>query len=326
MFRWISLAWTLPQRHFEQLIMPHVCICLATYNGAAFLRKQLDSYLTQSHKDWSLLISDDGSTDGTKQVLKRFISDNPHHDIKVMDGPQEGYARNFLSALCHQDLKGDYFAFSDQDDIWLPDKLSTAILALERNNTREAKLYGGRTIIIDDQDCINSKSPLFVRPPSFQNALVQSIAGGNTMLMNAEARELVQKAGATVDIVSHDWWVYLLISGAGGEVIYDPEPQVLYRNHDNNLIGSNRGLVAKYKRLAAVMENRFISWNERNERAIFGALEHLTNENRDILKRFSHWRQKRGLSSLAYFPKSGLYRQTSLGTATLQLAGFLGKV
>lgn len=306
--------------------MAHVCICLATYNGAEFIDKQLTSIVAQTHQDWSLLISDDGSNDSTLEIVREFIEANPSRSTHVLKGPAKGYARNFLSILCHPKAKGDYYAFADQDDIWLPDKLSEAIKALELNNYDGPKLYGARTTIIDGTDTIKGSSPLFSKSPSFRNALVQSIAGGNTMLMNRKARNIVRAVGKDVQVVSHDWWVYLLVSGCGGKVIYDPNAQVLYRNHGKNLIGSNMGLKAKYRRLIAVLQNRFSDWNSQNEVAIQKAVELLTPENQNVLRDFSIWRKYSGLRSLLAQRRIGLYRQTRFGTMTLALAGFLGKV
>ena len=83
-------------------------------------------------------------------------------------------------------------------------------------------------------------SPLFTRPPAFQNALVQSLGGGNTMVFNRAAKKILQEAAA-IDVVLHDWWVYQLVSAAGGMVHYDPRPMLKYRQHSDNLIGSNLG-------------------------------------------------------------------------------------
>ncbi len=164
--------------------MDHVCICLATYNGASFIEKQLISFIGQTHKDWSLLISDDGSTDETKYIVHKFIKAYPEKRILLIKGPGQGYLKNFLSLLCHKQAIGDYFAFADQDDIWLPNKLAVAVCKLNQLSGKGPRLYGARTIIIDASDKQFSNSPLFQKKPSFTNALVQNFSGGNTMLFN----------------------------------------------------------------------------------------------------------------------------------------------
>ena len=305
--------------------MGHVCICLATFNGAKFLEKQLASLVDQTHQDWSLWISDDGSNDGTIDLITAFIEAHPQKTIHLIDGPKEGYARNFLSIVCHPKADGDYYAFADQDDIWLRDKLEASIACLKSDKAEGPKLYGSRTTIIDSEDHVTGRSPLFAKPPGFRNALVQSIAGGNTMLMNRHARNIVQKVGTDLHIVSHDWWFYLLISGCGGKVIYDPEPRVLYRNHADNLIGSNQGLRASYVRLIAVLNNRFSDWNDENTKEIQRIIKYLTPENQNVFRKFLLWRTKTGPRALYDQYRLGLYRQTFFGTISLAIAGFLGK-
>ena len=108
-------------------------------------------------------------------------------------------------------------------------------------------------------------SILFRRRPSFENALVQSLAGGNTMVFNCAAKRLLEKAGS-LDIVAHDWWTYKLTTAAGGFVVYDPEPSVEYRQHGQNLIGSNSSIFAKIQRIRMLLSNRFRDWNDNQHR------------------------------------------------------------
>ena len=113
-------------------------------------------------------------------------------------------------------------------------------------------LYCGRTRTVDEDGRVVGFSPQFSRPPCFANALVHNIAGGNTMVMNDSARQLILEAGV-VDVVAHDWWTYLMVSGAGGRVIYDDEPTVDYRQHDDNQVGANMGISARLGRYLRVM-------------------------------------------------------------------------
>ena len=100
-----------------------VAILLATFNGEKFLAEQLDSLQAQSVKNWRLYVSDDGSTDSTVDIIKRYQeawgSDKLHYRL----GPQKGFAQNFLGLACDPEIKADFYAFCDQDDFWLPKKL-----------------------------------------------------------------------------------------------------------------------------------------------------------------------------------------------------------
>ena len=100
-----------------------VAILLGTYNGERFLEAQLDSLESQTARHWKLYVSDDGSTDATLDIIQRYQSKWSADKIQYQLGPQKGFAQNFLSLACDPDIKADYFAFCDQDDVWLPEKI-----------------------------------------------------------------------------------------------------------------------------------------------------------------------------------------------------------
>ena len=230
-----------------------------------------------------------------------------------------------MSLLDHPEVPTGMVAFSDQDDVWLPDKLDRGLHALETHHARPA-LYGTRTIIVDEALRQIGYSPLFQRTPHFANAIVQSIAGGNTMLMNAAAHKLLRSTHSDLDLVTHDWWAYQLISAAGGIVIYDPKPSLLYRQHGGNLIGSNSGPRAQLNRWRAVMNNRFSDWNSRNIAALEACQGQISPDNLNLLRAFQTVRQKQGAKALRMLRETGIYRQTISGNRSLELAAFLGKL
>ena len=218
---------------------PLIAILLCTYNGARFLAEQLASLEEQKHENWVVVASDDGSTDSTLEILRLYQAKWPAGKLTIRSGPQKGFCQNFLSLACDSMLKANYYAFCDQDDVWLPTKLSVALDNIVANQIINVPyVYCGRTRYVTDQLQPCGMSPLFVFPRTFRNALVQSIAGGNTMVFNQSAKLLIEKAGP-LEVASHDWWVYQLITGADGEVYYDQVPQLLYRQHANALVGGN---------------------------------------------------------------------------------------
>ena len=166
---------------------PHVAILLATKNGARYLAEQLRSYADQTVDQWSLHVSDDGSTDGTVEIIQQFARSRPQA-ISVRQGPQQGYIRNFLSLAKDTSITGDYFAFSDQDDIWYPDKIERALSFLETIPKSAPALYFSRTEIVDEKLNHLGISPLFTRQPAFQNALIQNMGGGNTMVFKRRGK------------------------------------------------------------------------------------------------------------------------------------------
>lgn len=301
----------------------HVAILLATYQGARYLQAQLDSYLAQDHEDWSLWVSDDGSTDATRDILDAFRQSAGRRIVEVASGPGRGSFQNFMHLLCNPAIGADYYAISDQDDAWLPSHLSRAIALVDAAPAGPV-LYGGRTIVTDARLVPQGESPIFRLPPGFRNALVQNISGGNTMVLNRAARAIVERAGPPRDAVCHDWWLYQLLSGAGARVIYDALPTVLYRQHGANQIGSNLGRMAQVRRAAGLLSGRYRDWNRRNLAALDAARDTLSAEHAAILDGFVRLRGQRGMHALAALRALGLYRQTRLGQLSLAVAALAG--
>lgn len=300
-----------------------VCILLAVYNGMPFLPAQLASFAEQSHKDWSVLASVDSASDWSDRALAEFAAVHP---LRRMEGPGQGFAANFLSLLQHAPDTG-FTALSDQDDVWYPERLARAVTALSAVSETVPALYCARTEIVDRDLRSLGPSPRFGSPPGFRNALVQSIGGGNTMMLNAAARRLIAKAaGEAGEIVAHDWWLYQIITGCGGVVIRDEAPVLKYRQHGGNLIGANMSLTQRFSRIFAVMGGRFRAWNRVNMAALARSEHRFTPEARVVLQ---HYRdaQRLGLPArLAALRASGVYRQGRAGTVALYLACLMGRI
>lgn len=317
-----SLSNALP----NDVCLANVAVLMCSYNGEAFLADQLDSIERQSYRGWTLVISDDGSKDGSSAIFQQYCNRWGSDRLSVVRGPQKGFVANFLSLTCRADIQADYFAWCDQDDIWNDEKLQVAVEWLQSQPSDVPALYCGRTQLVSDSGVALGFSPRFSLPPHFSNALVQSIAGGNTMVFNQAARKLIMEAGADVVVPSHDWWAYQLVTGAGGIVHYDPEPRMQYRQHDENLIGSNSSWAARLVRLRMIFQGRFYEWNEQNIRAL-EAMEHrLCEEHRTTLARFKGARSQTLFRRVLGFWSAGLYRQTFMGNLGLIFATLLKKI
>jgi glycosyltransferase involved in cell wall biosynthesis len=165
--------------------------------GAEFLLEQLDSIVAQSLTDWTIWASpDDSEDDTTWNVLKQYQKRIGCAKLHLQKGPQKGFVANFLSLVCQSNIESDYFAYCDQDDIWEVDKLDRATQWLAEIPENVLALYCSRTQLVDEQNNEIGVSPLFSTPPSFANALVQNIGGGNTMVFHRAARLLLMQAGA----------------------------------------------------------------------------------------------------------------------------------
>lgn len=308
---------------------PRVTIALATRNGAAHLRAQLDSYAAQDHTAWDLWVSDDGSTDTTRAILDEFTAvHGAGRTIRVLEGPQAGVAANFLSLLCHPDLPAQPVALSDQDDVWLPHKLSLGLRDMDSDTT--PTLHGAQSVHVDAAlrpigHSLGGGTPSSDKTlvPSFGNALVQNIVSGHSAMLDTAAVALVRRAGLPQGIPYHDWWLYQLVTGAGGRVCVRPDAVLLYRQHGTNAMGSHQGARAALTRASQVLGTTFGDWITANTKALrkTGAM---TAASETVLAALET--ESRGLTRVRAFRRHGIARQGRLGTAALYLAVALGRL
>ncbi len=303
-----------------------IAILLCTFNGARFLPSQLASYEAQDFADWRLFASDDGSDDRTLALLDQFQKKHGVNKVSIRRGPGKGFAANFLSLICDPTIEGDYFALSDQDDVWDAHKLARARQSLADAPANLPVVYCSRTRLIDERGSEIGLSRFYRKSPHFRNALVQSLASGNTMVLNTQMRRLLMRAGPDVQVASHDWWIYLAATAVGGQIIYDSAPTVSYRMHSRNVIGSNESAAAKIVRARLLWQGRFKSWADMN----IGALERIetlmTDENRKTLELFQQSRKSGLVPRVCGLIRSGVYRQSIAGDVGLLAAALVGKI
>ncbi len=303
-----------------------IAILLCTYNGARFLPLQLKSYEAQDFADWRLYVSDDGSQDATLELLAEFQIKHGASRVQIRQGPRRGFVANFLSLLCDPAIKADYYAPSDQDDVWETHKLSRACEQLADASIDRPVVYCARTRLIDEQGVEIGLSTYYRKTPHFRNALAQSLAGGNTMVLNEQMRRLLKQAGPDVKVASHDWWVYLLITAVGGTILYDSVPSVSYRMHGRNVIGSNESALAKVLRARLLWQGRYKSWAEMNVAALERIENLMTEENRKTFDLFRHARKQSLIPRVCGLMRSGIYRQSLLGDLGLLAAAVTGRI
>ena len=167
---------------------------------------------------------------------------------------------------------------------------------------------------------------MFRREPSFRNALVQSLAGGNTMVFNRAARDCLAVASDRTNFVSHDWWSYLLVTGAGGVVQYSTSPLVRYRQHAGNQVGANTSWRARCVRLRLLFRGQFAEWTENNLQGLDRNRDLLTPDAIAALEPFVRARKGNLVSRIRNLRRSGVYRQTLLGTVLLWCAVVFGRM
>lgn len=301
---------------------PRVTIALCTYNGAEHLAAQLDSYATQTHSAWDLWISDDGSQDTTRALVESFAARHgTDRTIRLIEGPRAGFASNFLTLLCHPELPEQPVALSDQDDVWLPEKLARGMAHM---GSGLPCLYGAQSVHTDSALRAVGRS-LGGGDARFGNALVQNIVSGHSAMLNPAALALVRKAGVPRGLPYHDWWLYQLVTGAGGKVIVASDTVLLYRQHSGNAMGSHQGGRALMTRMAQVFGQTYGGWIAANTAALRAVSPLLTQEAQDILALLETHPPRIGLARARAFSRAGITRQGRLGTVLLYLAILAGR-
>lgn len=262
-----------------------VNILLSTYNGALYLSEQLDSLLAQDYENIIISIRDDGSTDETGNILRRYSSNSSIINLDI--GSHKGIVPSYFSLLKKSKNDCNYYAFCDQDDVWYDKKISNAVNKLESISRGIPAIYFSRLEYVskDLAHLAFSKAP--TRPLSFGNAIVENMATGCTVVMNNTARNIIVE-NLPGWCVMHDWWSYLVVS-ALGVAIYDEEPQIKYRLHGANQAGAS--YLLKHRIIGRI--KRFVDKGAEAYQVHSQAQElmnkigsRIPKQNRDTLKRF----------------------------------------
>jgi len=300
--------------------MTHVHILMATFNGATFLNDQLNSFLAQTHQNWSLWVSDDRSCDETLAIMNQFCRDHPKRAVAIMRGPGQGVFANFMHLLRNPDLQSGYVAFSDQDDVWLPHHLEAALHAL--SPCPDEALYCATRIPTDaDLHPLNEGPPPPLPATSFHNALLQNVVAGNTIVMNPAATQLLQNDPVpSTDIPYHDWWIYLRLSAAGARLICDPYPSLFYRQHENNMVGDRKS--GRLRRFQGLFDGTYGNWLTANLKALLALPTNTLrpDHRRDVATLLNQRPRLRALR------QSNAYRSDFAGRMSLPVAALLGRL
>ena len=328
---------------------PFVHLLMATCDGGSYITEQLESLARQDYPQWRLTVSDDGSVDETLSLVKAFAQKVPQ-SVRIISGPRLGATRNFVHLIqevnwinkypskdqnTDQDQDQDQyqapafaasdtdlFAFVDQDDVWLPNKLSRAVHWHENERLKDPRgltsplLYASTTQEVDaaltPRRVMSERLAKVELRLGFGGALTQNVISGNTMVMNGPLLKIYQKIDPSHS-VWHDWTAYLVATGCGGLVYIDPEVSVLYRQHAQNVIGSQRGLKAQWGRLMQIPVKRYKTWVDINLAATRDIESSLTQASRELRDKFVDIRLASGaMTRMRKGLKSGLWRQSPL--------------
>jgi rhamnosyltransferase len=222
---------------------------MSTYNGEKYLSQQIDSIIRQKDADVELTVRDDGSSDNTTDILNKYQNENK---LKWYKGDNLKPARSFMQLL-KDSGNAQFYAFSDQDDYWMPDKLQAALSKIKDYDNVPA-LYFCQTQPADKD--LHSLQRVSINPLlTFGESLVYEFVGGCTIVINRKLRDIVNSYTPEY-IPMHDVWIYTIAQAVGAKIEFDSEPHILYRQHETNVIGQGNSAMHEMKRRMQRLMNK----------------------------------------------------------------------
>ena len=266
-----------------------VTILLSTYNGEQFLAEQIKSIQEQTYKGWQLLIRDDGSTDGTRAVIEDFCRKDDRIAFINRGNPQNlGVIQSFHSLLQYQD--SDFYLFSDQDDVWLPDKIAMQLAEADKYDSSQPLLVYTDLKVVDQELQVVHESMIRSQSDHANTELVQeltenTVTGGVSMINRALAQLWTGKEEH--ELLMHDWYLGLL-AAAFGNLVYIDKPGELYRQHSNNVLGARtlRKRVKNWVRPHVLFTKYWKLIKDSQTQARNLLVLPLTAENRELIENF----------------------------------------
>ncbi len=297
-----------------------VDILLAVYNGEKYLKEQLNSIINQTYLEFNIIIRDDGSTDGSLDIIKEFAMLHPEK-VTLVEGKPSGSAKNnFFELMNH--TKSKYIMFCDQDDFWLQNKLELTL-----NKMKEAEnIHGQSTPLLCHTDLkvvdqnLNIVHPSFYKMQKFDisktslnRALVQNIVTGCTTMINKPLLDLA-KGTNSENIIMHDWWLFLIAS-AFGKVEAVNTATILYRQHGKNQLGAqNPSEIGYYAEKLKKGSSLHITYSQ--AKCFYDAFEgSLTSEQKNLVKEYMSFPEKSKLQKISSIIKNDFWKHSAIKKA-----------
>lgn len=297
-----------------------VAILMSTYNGEKYLKEQIDSLISQTYENIEIYIRDDGSKDNTVKIVKEYKE--KYKNITLIEGKNLGFINSFFELLkiCND---ADYYAYCDQDDVWMEDKIQRAVEFLEKTNKNKPALYFSNSDYYDgDMNYLATAEKNKVY--NFRNSLVECVTQGMTMVVNNCTRKLIIQ-NKPENCLYHDWWTYMICSGFG-EIIYDDKSLVKYRRHNKSVTVEGKNPL----QLLAFRIKKFIvgdslkkikeQWKE-YEKFYYNELD---EENKKLLKLFTHKYNFLIALRKTFYPKR--FRRKIIDEISVRILFLIGKL
>lgn len=297
---------------------------MSSYNGEQYIDEQIESILLQKGCKVKLLVRDDGSTDSTKEILEKY-----HRSGKLdwYTGENLRSAKSFINLIINCPKEYDYYAFSDQDDVWDFDKLYTAVQLLDKNK-KKPTIYCSNALLVDEN--LNSLDQyVYKHKPEFtlERILISGEIQGATMVMNKHLVKYLDQTEMPEYVPMHDYYISVLCCALGGEIIYDENSHMCYRQHSHNVLGVSTSVSSRIKRniKRVIKQNSFLDLEKFSYLFLLKNKDKLTNHAVDVLSLASEYK-KNFLSrvQLAFLPNLNFGRWNQ--NITYKIAIILGNL
>ncbi|MEX2535997.1 MAG: glycosyltransferase family 2 protein [Trueperaceae bacterium] len=309
---------------------PTIDILLATYQGEPWLEQQLQSIQAQTHQNWRLLARDDGSADGTREILERFVQCEPERAV-LFGSPTttQGAKRNFGDLL--EASTAPYTAFCDQDDFWLPNKLEltlSKIRAAERTRTAATPILAHTDLTVVDglgrelAGSFWSYQAIDPNATSLRRLLVQNVVTGCTTMINEPLRNLSRPVPDAA--IMHDWWC-AIVAAATGDLVHVEAATVQYRQHGANALGAQawgrRRVVEQAVRgiRTSALRERIISSQEQANALLHRLGANMRSEDKQYTQRYAGLPTQRWHNRKWTALREGYRKRSWIETAALLL-------
>ena len=299
-----------------------VLVLLSTYNGQTYLNEQIESILNQKTlHQVDLMVRDDGSTDGTIEILKEYERKMPSR-IKVCYEHNIGYLNSFFELI--KKAEGyDYYALSDQDDVWLEEKIDVAVAQCEACSYEGPLLYGSSSFLVNDHLEVMGETQKNLKGITWDNLLIQNISPGHSQVFNDSLCHILKADIDCSRIYVHDFWI-TYVAMLFGKVIFDNQSHTLYRQHGTNTVGFGKNSMEWIReRLKRIGNND----NKKIAAQIHYFYEKYEDYMSEELKKeicaFIH-AQTSFWSRFSYLRKTPLHRQKNFETLLFKILYLLG--
>jgi rhamnosyltransferase len=272
-----------------------ILILLSTFNGNLFLPELLNSLYCQEEIVFEILVRDDGSTDDTKNILRQY--NNRYGNITVVEGKNIGARKSFLELIQMASKRNDfdYAAFCDQDDVWLPQKLSAAVTLMQQENTEF--YYSPYQLVNQNLKKISSYNQ-FIPIKNLATSLVYNSVTGCTIVCTKKIIEWASEAHPE-HIMMHDSWIFKVALAHQCGISIDSRGYILYRQHGDNVIGGTETLAERFKRRWHNFIHPKCLRSMEAEELYRYYYESMNPENQSIIKQIHNYRQKSFISRLS---------------------------